>query len=223
LDIAPDIKEEFIQQDGDLLTLQLGAAYDVATPSVEPHSGDRATLLIEPGYSNITRIGGVVSGNRDVLGQNFYVRTTIEYRRYWSKSVPDDTPLDQTRPVLAFRARYGVVSGTVPFFEQLFLGGADSLRGYENQRFWGKQSFLSSLEYRYPIQRSFGVIGFVDYGGAWGGYGQLKDLPQDRRAAFHLGYGLGISFRTPIAPIRIDFAFNEKGQTRTHFSFGTSF
>jgi len=38
-----------------------------------------------------------------------------------------------------------------------------------------------------------------------------------------LGYGAGLSFRTPLGPIRIDIGFNEEGRSRTHFIIGTSF
>lgn len=214
---------EFIQQDGDLVTLQLGFDRDLRRPRQEPFSGELARLTIEPGFSNITEIGGNVASDTDVLGRNTFVRTTLDYRRYWSKRMPEDTPIDTPRPVLAFRATGGVITGTVPFFEQLFVGGTGSLRGYPNQRFWGSKSFLTTLEYRYPVQKSFNLIGFVDYGGAWDGYGKLRDFQQSDSPELKLGYGLGLSFRTPLGPIRIDFGFSQEGDSRTHFAFGTSF
>jgi outer membrane protein insertion porin family len=223
LNVSSDPKVEFIRQDGDLLTFVVGASYDTRVPTAEPHSGEQVSLVFEPGYSNITKIGGAVAGETQVLGKKFFTRTTVELRKYWSKRLPDDAPLDKARPVLALRTRYAIVGGTSPFYEQVFLGGADSLRGYENQRFWGRQSVLTSLEYRYPVQKAFSVIGFVDYGGAWGGYGQLKDFDQSQTPRLRLGYGLGVGFRTPIGAIRIDFAFNQEGRNLTHFSLGSSF
>lgn len=224
LNLNPQATDEFIQQDGDLFTLSLGAAYDTRQPSAEPYRGDLASITVEPGFSNIGSIGGVVKNFTEVLGNNSYVKTNLEFRKYWSRPVAADAPIDKPRPVVAFRARYGFLSGTPPFFEQFFLGGADSLRGYPNQRFWGKQSFLSTLEYRHPVQRSFNLVGFLDYGGAWGGYGQLQDFDQSNSARLKMGYGVGVAFRVPqLGAIRIDFAFNQEGQNRTHFSFGTSF
>jgi outer membrane protein insertion porin family len=199
--------------------------YDTRRPSLEPTRGNYASLMIEPGFSDISDVGGSVAENRDILGSNTFLRTTLEYRQYWSRPVPADTPVDEIppRPVVALRAKYGIISGTTPFFEQLFVGGSGSLRGYPNQRFWGDQSFLASAEYRYPIQEAFNAIAFVDYGGAWGGYGEFEDFTQSDSLSLKLGYGVGVGFRTPIGPIRIDFAFNEDGGSRTHFSFGTSF
>lgn len=215
---------EYIQQDGDLVTFQFGLDRDMRRPTVEPFTGDLVRVLIEPGFSNITKIGGNVAEDTDLLGKNTFVRSTLDVRKYWSLSkVAEDQPIDTPRRVIAFRSVLAMISGDVPFFEQLFVGGAQSLRGYPNQRFWGNRSFLSTVEYRHPIQKSFSLIGFVDYGGAWGGYGRLRDYEQSSSANLKLGYGLGVAFRTPLGPIRIDFGFNQDGGQRTHLSFGTSF
>lgn len=222
---APD----FIQQDHDMIKLQVGGEMDTTFPRAEPFEGRNLSLLLEPGYTNITAVGGSLANSGGLLGDSFFVRSTLEYRQYWSKAPArpaDDEDLnpEKPRPVLAFRARYGYISGTVPFFEQMFVGGAGSLRGYPNQRFWGNQSFLSTLEYRYPIQDSFSLVGFADYGGAWGGYGEFGDYLQSSGPDLRLGYGAGLAFRVPgIGSIRIDFAFNQEGGSRTHFSFGSSF
>ncbi|MCH7904170.1 MAG: BamA/TamA family outer membrane protein [Armatimonadetes bacterium] len=213
----------FIMQDGVIAVLQLGLDHNTRHPSVESYEGHLARIMLEPTYTNINKIAGTFEGFTGILGPNYFLRTTLEYRSFWSSPVPEDTPVDKPRSVVAFRIKYGVISGDVPFFEQLFVGGSDSLRGYTNQRFWGKQSLLATLEYRYPIQRSFSVVAFTDYGGAWGGYGGIDSFTQSSKMDLRLGYGLGVSFRTPIGPIRIDFAFNQDGGSRTHFTFGTSF
>jgi len=219
--------DRFVQQDGDIAILKLGLSRDLRTPRLEPYRGSLATLTVEPGYSNITRIGGQVTGQERVLGRNTFVRTNIEYRQYWpldrwTQERLDD-PVDTLRPVLAFRARYGVISGTVPFFEQLFVGGSGSLRGYDNQQFWGNQSLLATVEYRRPIQRNFNLIAFADYGGAWGGYGEVTGFPQSGTPRLRLAYGLGAGFVTPLGPIRLDYAFNQEGSSRLHFTIGSSF
>jgi len=223
IDLRTTGSNNYIQQDGDLVQLQVGAEYDTRRPTGDPRQGENIRLLVEPGYSDISRIGGGASGFDYLLGRSNFVRTTIEVRKYWSRRIPDDAPIDTQVPVVAFRARYGHVVGRVPFFEQLFVGGSDSLRGYANQRFWGNNSFLATAEYRYPVQKSFSIVGFADWGGAWGGYGNLNNFEQSRTPNLKLGYGLGVAFRTPLGPIRIDFAFNSEGGTRTHFVFGTTF
>lgn len=213
----------YIQQDGELGVLSLGFARDRRDVPLDPAEGDYFRLLIEPAMSNITKIGGDVGDVTDVLGRHSFVRNTVEYKAFFSKRPPKDKPIDTPRHVIAFRARYGVISGTVPFFEQFFVGGSDSLRGYSDQRFWGKQQFVSSLEYRFPIQKTFNIIPFVDYGGAWGGYGTINDFTQSKDPKFQMGYGVGIGFKTPLGAIRIDFGFNQQGGNRTHFTIGGSF
>lgn len=224
LSLSSDPAVEFIQQDGELAVLQIGLDRDTRFPRSDPYEGQYASVLVEPGFSNIRRIGGNVGEFEDILGRNAFIRTTLEYRNYWkTRAIPDDAPFDTVVPVIAFRARYAHIEGTVPFFEQLFVGGTGSLRGYPNQRFWGDRAVLATVEYRYPIQNTISVIGFADYGGAWGGYGSINEFQQSSRPDLRLGYGIGVSFRSPIGPIRLDFAFNQDGGNRTHFSFGTSF
>ncbi|MBS1704498.1 MAG: BamA/TamA family outer membrane protein [Armatimonadetes bacterium] len=213
----------FIQQDGDLVTFLGQVARDTRDVPLDPMEGDYARITIEPGFSNISKIGGTVGTNTDILGKHKFLRNTLEYKQFWSKRPKSESKLNDPRKVLAFRARYGTILGTVPFFEQFFLGGSDSLRGYADQRFWGKNVLLTTVEYRVPVQKNFNLIGFADYGGAWGGYGTLNDFVQSRTASFHLGYGMGVGFRTPLGPIRVDFGFNGHGGSRTHFSIGGSF
>ena len=223
LDFDSTTTDGFVQQDGDILALQFGVDRDTRHPSSDPYRGELASLIIEPSYSNISKIGGSVSTFDEILGPNYYARAILDFRKYWSRPVPLDTPITKPRPVLAAKATYGHIVGDVPFFEQMFVGGLGSLRGYQNQRFWGKQSLVGTLEYRHPIQDNFSVIAFADYGGAWGGYPGISSFDQSSSPSFHLGYGLGISFRTPVGPIRIDFAFNDRGGSRTHFAFGSNF
>ena len=115
--------------------------------------------------------------------------------------------------------------GTANFVDPgLYHRVLDELRGYlERHRLDDVGDVVGTLEYRHPIQDNFSVIAFADYGGAWGGYPGISSFSQSSSLNFHLGYGLGISFRTPVGPIRIDFAFNEQGGSRTHFAFGSNF
>lgn len=221
-DLDTDQTTGFIQQDGDVGTLSLGLSRDRRDVTIDPAKGDYARILIEPGYSNITRIGGDAP-DPGILGPNTFVRSTLEYRMYWSPQPPRGLKLEEPRRVIAVRLRYGKITGTVPFFEQFFVGGSDSLRGYPEDRFWGTDMAIATLEYRHPIQKAFNAILFADYGSAWGGYGSVNRFTQSGRPDFQLGYGIGFSFRTPLGPIRLDFGFNQNGGSRTHFIIGTSF
>ena len=80
-----------------------------------------------------------------------------------------------------------------------------------------------TLEYRHPIQKSFNLIGFLDYGGAWGGYGAVNDYTQDTKFRLHVGFGPGLSFKTQFGLIRVDLGFNEQGKSQPDFLIGNSF
>ncbi len=216
----------FIQQDGDVGVLTFGGTLNRRDVDLDPSRGDWLQIRFEPGYSNVTssllKSNGVVIA-QGATGANLFGRVTAEYRRYFSPGPPRGTDLEAPRRVFAFRLRYGGITGDVPFFEQFFAGGAETIRGYAEDRFWGKQMLLSTVEYRHPIQKAFNLIGFVDYGGAWGGYPSVGDFGQSDKLNLHLGYGVGLSFRTPLGPIRLDLGFDENGKSRTHFLIGNSF
>lgn len=232
----------FIQQDGQLYKFLIQGTSDTRDVPLEPFSGSYARIAFEPGFSDIKRIGGAVSDSPQVLGSNTYLKTSLEYRTFYSKApkprpgMTDEERIrleTKARPVLAARVKAGTIKGIVPFFEQYFAGGSDTIRGYDEQRFWGRNTLVSTVELRYPIQDNFNVVGFVDYGGAWGGYstidsdgdGSLLDerFTQSDRLNLHFGYGLGVGFKTPLGSIRIDFGFTPKGNSRTHFTIGSTF
>jgi len=212
----------FIQQDGTVAIGSLGYNRNRRDVDVDPSRGDWFNLLVEPGFSHITEVGGAIP-DTSILGNHTFVRSSIEYRTYFTSQPPRGRQFDAPRRVLAFRIRYGEITGKVPFFEQFFAGGSDSVRGYPDDRFWGKQLLVTNLEYRYPLQKAFNIIAFVDYGGAWGGYGSVNNFTQSDKFKLHLGYGLGVGFKTPLGPIRLDLGFNERGGSRTHFLIGYSF
>ncbi len=220
-DLDTDATTGFIQQDGTLATVTLGMTQNRRDVDIDPAKGDWFRIEVQPGFANITAVGGDVS---DSLGHKNFLKTTAEYRYYWSpQKARARNELDAPRRVFALRARYGTISGDAPFFEQFFMGGASTVRGYQEDRFWGKQSFLSTLEYRHPLQKALSVSAFIDYGGAWGGYGQVGSFSQSKTASLKVGYGLGVSFRSPLGPLRLDIGFDDRGKSRTHFQIATSF
>lgn len=223
-DLNTTNQNDFIQQDGDVAVVTIGWNKNDRDVDLDPARGSWALLTFEPGYSNIKRIGGAANNDPSILGTNSFFRINSEYRAYWSPQKPRTSrELDAPRRVVAFRARAGTITGKVPFFEQFFVGGAESLRGYQDDRFWGKSYFATTLEYRHPIQKAFNAIAFVDAGGAWGGYGGVNTFTQTDKFKLNVGYGVGFSFKTPLGPIRLDFGWNQRGTSRTHFLIGTSF
>ncbi len=222
-DFVVDPGEEFVFQDGFTAGLNLGITRNRRDFNQDPARGDWLRVSVEPNFSNITSVGGQNVGF-DSLGQRLYLRTSIDYRVYSSSEKPRTIEeFDEPRKVLAFRAFAATIVGEPPFFEQYFVGGSGGVRGYDEDRFWGKHALLFQLEYRHPIQKAFNVIGFVDWGGAWSGYPGIRTFTQSNKLNMNLGYGIGVNFKTPFGPIRLDVGINKEGKAKTHFLIGGSF
>jgi outer membrane protein insertion porin family len=212
----------FIRQDGTLTSLSLRGVYNNRDLDLDPAQGQYLALTLEPGITNIRSAeqqfldSGVVK-----LGQSNFLRASIDYRLYYSPQGRRTQP-DDRRQVFAVRAYYGAITGNVPFFEQFFIGGAETLRGYPEDRFWGKNAALLSVEFRQPIEKAFTAVFFVDIGHAWGGYPSVNEFIQRNSFRPEIGYGLGVRVRTPLGPLRIDYGIGRDGG-RTHFSVGQVF
>ncbi|GMV36359.1 MAG: hypothetical protein AMXMBFR61_08670 [Fimbriimonadales bacterium] len=220
-DVPTTDEDKFILQDGDVSALTLGAVHNTRDLDIDPASGHYFKSTLETGISNITKVAGAVSGE-DVLGRNAFTKFQIDMRWYYSGEGRRLRP-DDSRHVWALRLYAGTLVGKIPFFEQYFAGGADSIRGYSEDRFWGNHVAFANLEYRIPIQKGMSAVAFVDYGSAWGGYGTVNTFTQSRTFDGKLGYGIGLHFRTPLGPIRLDLAINEDGKSKTHFMIGHTF
>jgi len=129
--------------------------------------------------------------------------------------------------VLAVRLKAGTTLGDLPVFESFIVGGADSLRGYEEDRFWGRNMVLMNAELREPITDSLTAVAFVDAGSAWEGNFQTG-LPgftvgaPDEDMNIRASVGAGVRVKTPVGPLRFDWGQGEEGG-RFHFGFGHIF
>ena len=145
------------------------------------------------------------------LGGDFdFYKFTAEMRAY--KKIG-------SKNVLAFRARGGFIQGDAPYSQLFTLGGADSLRGYEDDQFRGKYMYNATLEFRFPIVKKVSGVLFTDIGDAW-------DAPNvtwyNSKKTFNYGVGAGIRVTTPIGPVKLDYGVG-KHKNKFHFSFGTQF
>lgn len=157
------------------------------------------------------RVSATVQWAGHGLGGDFdYYKFTGEYRNY--KAIGNNQ-------VIAFRARLGWAQGDVPYSALYTLGGADTLRGFEDDQFRGKKMYNATLEYRVPIFNKVTGVLFTDMGDAW-------DAPNvtwyDGDKSFNISVGAGVRISTPIGPIRLDYGVS-KDDNKFHFSFGGQF
>ena len=161
-------------------------------------------------------------------GREYFTKLGIDVRRYVSLQGPRKPGnFNQPKRVLATRLLIGTTAKNVPFFEQYFLGGADSLRGYDQDRFWGSNLALFQAELRVPVGKdnNFQGVLLFDGGDAWNSIYQVQGLQQHTAFKLETDYGVGIRLVTPIGPIRLDYAIPTTGggSGRTQFSIGQSF
>ncbi len=125
--------------------------------------------------------------------------------------------LDQTAPLL-------------PLPERFFAGGDFGPRGFavdavgpqlpgSNGGLYptgGNALVLGGTELRYNLTRAFQVASFLDVGNVYSEVGRIA-LADLRRSV-----GLGVRYRTPIGPVRLDWGFvldHRSGEPRSHLHF----
>lgn len=182
---------------GSANSLTLSALHDTRDDLYNPHKGS----YFNGGYS-VT--GGLLGGNWS------YTKIQGEGRYY--------LPLTKGGATLATRLWGGVGNGNLPTSEIFYIGGADTLRGYQENQFVGTRFVVANAEYRFPIANLKMLNGtiFGDAGGAW--YpGQTRKIWTDA------GVGLRIVFPSlGLGVIRLDYAFGEKG-SRSSIGLGQTF
>ncbi|MDO9204666.1 outer membrane protein assembly factor BamA [Methylotenera sp.] len=171
-----------------------------------------------------------------ILDLNYY---KIDYKQAWFKNVYKDFTF-MLNGEIGYADSYG--NKNYPFFKNYFMGGVNSVRGYDNgslgpkdidpitgQDFavGGTKRLLGNAELFFPVpglkdSKQFRLSAFVDGGNVWGtesGY-SLSDL---RYSA-----GVGISWLSPFGPLKLVFAkpLNSKDGDNTQnlqFQLGSQF
>ncbi|MCX8075939.1 MAG: outer membrane protein assembly factor BamA [Aquificaceae bacterium] len=198
----------------------LGIARDSRDNYLFPSQGS----LSEVGYSLAVPALG---------GNERFNRITLSHQHFFKDDWFDTETILSLKGVLGLVEAYG--GKKVPIDEKFFVGGDFTIRGYRYgyagrldpktlDPIGSKKQFLFSTELNYPLHRNlvYGAV-FYDTGLGFEKWEELKS--QNLRG----GYGFGIRFVTPIAPIKLDWAFKTKkvpgdtSKSKIHFVIGFFF
>jgi len=131
--------------------------------------------------------------------------------------------------VMAVRVKGAWIEDDAPFYEKFYLGGPNSLRGYEDRSLnplgYASRLVQGSAELRFPLTgRNYPnhfatAVLFYDVGQAWS---EPNDFDEKN---FKSGLGYGFRFKLPIVGLlRTDFAYSVPDYDfRFHISLGHTF
>ncbi len=216
-----------IRQDGKYYGLTGTVVRDTTDIPSFPTEGTEFTVRAEGGMGKLTTVSGiphiVLDGPKVDEDYNIF-KVTGEFKAYFSGKINyGEMPVNTLKPVWAFRLKGGKIFGNGPFFQQFFVGGNGTLRGYPDHRFWGKNMYSASSEYRYPFHDSFYGFLFADTGYAWEGYPGTHEYKQKGSPEITLGYGFGAGLKTPLGLITLALAFDKDFNYTIHPSLGMRF
>ncbi|MFM8574762.1 MAG: outer membrane protein assembly factor BamA [Limnohabitans sp.] len=213
-----------------------------------PWLGDRSAVPLTLGWSRDGRDSALVPTRGSlqrfftdwsVAGDSRYVRTNYQFQQY--------VPLTK-KFTFAFNSDLGWGQGLngqdYPLLKNFYVGGLGSVRGYQQSTLGGFRSRASDLNPN-PVyvggakkvvfnaemigpfpgagnDRTLRMFAFVDSGYAFG------DKDQVRLSELRSSYGVGLSWISPMGPLRFSYAMpiNERTGDRIQklqFQIGTSF
>jgi outer membrane protein insertion porin family len=192
----------------DLLMLQLGLTQDVRDSFTDPTQGS----LLKLGVDQSVPVG---------LGNIMMTKAKASFTQYVPVKLVNFSPGSQS---LLFNLQGGTILGDLPPYEAFSLGGSSGVRGYEDGDVGSGRSYVqATAEYRFPIFSFLGLGIFADYGSDLGTGSSVPGNPAGVRSKPGSGFGYGAGIRvlqTPIGPVRLDYALNDRSETRIQFGLG---
>jgi outer membrane protein insertion porin family len=215
-----DVQPDVILSKEDTGTLAISSitpsiAYDTRDNPFDPQRGVFASLSVK-------------SASYLLLSETDFIKVIARASRYMRLS---------RWLVLAASLRGGVAEGLrdtdeLPIVERFFLGGRDTVRGFNQDTLGpkgdlgtpvgGNAFLLGNLEFRIKVYDGWKLVTFLDAGNVYPKIGDVD--PTDLRYTA----GLGLRYSTPVGPVRVDYGhkLNRKpGESsgEIHFSIGQAF
>ena len=185
-------------------------SYDTRNNYLNPTSGTYGKFQIEGGHA-----GGYKSGS--------FGNVTLELRKYHRGLFKNNT--------FAYKVVGGVMSDGTKESQKFWVGGGNSLRGYDGGFFKGTQKLVATIENRTQLNDIVGFVVFADAGRAWKQNGRDPSYTRDNKDfGRNIGTtaGVGVRLNTPIGPLRFDFGWpvgnkmDDDGM-KFYFNMGQSF
>ncbi len=222
---GPDVPSYACIPEGDTYMSTLGADFAIDTRDNiwDPTSGWRNSL-------GLSLAGGPIGGDLDL----WYLNAASSFN-YTVWNVGGNYPI-----VFVLSNKIGAVraygrTDEVPPYEKFFLGGADTVRGYDRAgevgpEYGGTTYYVMNAELRFPLAREgrrtmaqFAL--FFDLGNSWNHFDDVNFSLGPDENQFKAGVGVGLRLTTPSLPIRIDWGYglnHKSNEDRSHFYFNVS-
>ncbi|MBQ9441067.1 MAG: BamA/TamA family outer membrane protein [Alphaproteobacteria bacterium] len=212
LDKVPEKKKQGAYIDTFGIPIEL--KFDNTDNSLDPQKGLRLSLNFTPYFLNKTRYNVVLAKASTYIG----LKEQDELRNKF---------------VLAIYSKYGTMlmddNIEIPRSKYFFSGGVDSIRGYGNKKIGplgnktkkptgGTSIFEIGIEPRFRVSNNMCLTAFVEAGTVFDRK-NTKNLFKD----LMYGYGVGLIYYTPIAPIRVNLAFPTKRRKNNKGKYIDSF
>lgn len=216
-DGVPDV---FQAAEGEELVSKVGLTFlrDTRESLIFTRKGNRTSLLTE-----VAGLGGDVN----------YVKLEAKTAHY----IPTFDTLEQSFSVIA---RVGTAapwgkSENVPFYDRFYLGGPDTLRGFEfrdvgprdpdddDESIGGNTYSMVSLEYLFRVAEPLGLVVFYDWG-----FVNAEDFDFSM-SDYADNWGFGARIMLMGSPLQLDYGIpitspeGSSGGGQFNFSFGTRF
>ena len=206
---------------------QFGAS-SVTVPLTIGWANDDRDSAIAPNNGRLQRLAGELG----VLGDAKYLKATAQYQQFFPISKQYTAAFNSE--IVWGRG----LSGPFPVFKNVYGGGQGSVRGYEGGSLGpvdpatttplgGAKKVVLSGEFFVPFpgagnDRTLRMFGFADLGGIFG------DNQKIRFSDLRASTGVGVSWISPVGPLRISYAIPVRKQAgdriqKMQFQIGSSF
>ena len=201
-------------------TFAVTLARDTRDSIFDPTEGSKNSISLE-------LTGGPFMGNVDLYRVN--LKSAYNFTLL---NIGKDYPI-----VLMVGQRAGSVkaygrTNIVPAYERIFLGGADTVRGYETTGQIGPETggevyYIGNIELKFPIAREgrrtlAQLAAFFDIGNSWKNLNDVRFRTGEGVGDFKMGVGFGLRIVTPSLPIRLDWGYglnHKSGEKRGYIYF----